>query len=157
MPAPAVPLYGRESMNPAVVFVAFTASWCGPCKALHADFGEHPAISFVDVEQQPALVRQHNVNSFPTIIAMVDGKEVGRKVGYNGKRDMERWMKKMSATDLVGSLRAAYQDPFSTEYDPRHLLDMAADAIERLNREVSLLVAECQAMKDRCVNPILED
>lgn len=55
-------------------------------------------------------------------------------------------------SDLVATLRAAYQDPFSTEYDPRHLLDVAADTIERLNREVSLLVAECQDLKDRCVN-----
>lgn len=55
--------------------------------------------------------------------------------------------------DLVALLRAAYADPFSTQHDPRRLLLLAAEEIERLNREVSILLAECQAMKDRCVNP----
>lgn len=32
------------------------------------------------------------------------------------------------------------------------LMDEAADVIDRLNREVSVLIAECQSMKDRLVN-----
>ena len=36
--------------------------------------------------------------------------------------------------------------------DWRARLEQAADEIERLNREVSALVAECQRMKDRLVN-----
>lgn len=32
------------------------------------------------------------------------------------------------------------------------LMDEAADTIDRQNREVSVLIAECQSMKDRLVN-----
>lgn len=58
----------------------------------------------------------------------------------------------MTTDELIAACRAAYEDPFATEYDPRHLLELAADSMERLNVEVSLLIAECQALKDRCVN-----
>lgn len=34
----------------------------------------------------------------------------------------------------------------------RPILTEAADQIDRLNKEVSVLIAECQAMKDRLVN-----
>lgn len=40
----------------------------------------------------------------------------------------------------------------STASATRFVLLQAADEIERLNREVSVLLAECQRMKDRLVN-----
>lgn len=36
--------------------------------------------------------------------------------------------------DIVALLRAAHADPFSTDFDPRHLLLLAAEEIERLRR-----------------------
>lgn len=120
----------------AIVFIAFTASWCAPCKALHRDFDQHPAFEFVDVDASPDRARQNGVKAMPTIVAMRGGKEVGRTVGYRGKRELEAWMKRMSQ-DLSAKLRAAYEKPFSTKHDPRHLLLLAADRIDRLQMVIA--------------------
>lgn len=57
--------------------------------------------------------------------------------------------------DLTERLRASITQ--ARAIDRSELLAEAADAIERLNKEVSILIAECQAMVDRCVNGPLVD
>ena len=79
-------------MDAAVVFLAFTATWCGPCQQLHRDFDGHRAVTFVDVDAEPEMARRHSVRRMPTIVAVADGREVARKVGYSGKKDLEKWM-----------------------------------------------------------------
>lgn len=116
----------------AIVFVAVTAAWCGPCQQLHRDFDGDGRIQFVDFDADRDFVKKNRVRNVPTIIAMRDGKEVSRKVGYRGKQDLEGWMKKVS-DGLSRRLRDAYADPFSTEHDPRALLMLAADEIDRLD------------------------
>lgn len=45
-------------------------------------------------------------------------------------------------SDLVQMLRAAYEDPFATEHDPRHLLLLAANAIEQQKEVIRNLILE---------------
>ena len=45
-------------------------------------------------------------------------------------------------SDLVQMLRAAYEDPFATEHDPRHLLLLAANAIEQQKEVIRNLLLE---------------
>lgn len=120
-------------MTPTIVFVVFTATWCGPCQQLHGDFAGHPLMTFVDVDQQPGLARQHNVRNFPTTIAMIDGKEVGRKVGYEGKKDMERWMSAMEK-DLPDSKIPwwdnEYEGTYSEDRDEGYPYDMGTKVQE---------------------------
>lgn len=80
-------------MTPAIVFIAITASWCPPCQQLHRDWDGQ--MQFIDVAQQPGVRERYGVRSLPTVIAMRDGQEIGRRVGYQGRREMERWMQSM--------------------------------------------------------------
>jgi len=49
--------------------------------------------------------------------------------------------------DLVSMLRAAYEDPFATEHDPRQLLLMAAARIERQAEVIRWLLKRLEAEK----------
>lgn len=78
-----------------VVFIAFTAQWCKPCQRLHRDFDGEQVINFFDAEQNSELAESYEVTGFPTIIALVDGQEVARTVGYNGKPELLGWMQRV--------------------------------------------------------------
>lgn len=80
-----------------VVFIAFTAQWCGPCKRLHRDFEGQGVITFYDVDENREAAENYEVTGFPTVIALVDGQEVARTVGYNNKADLSGWMDRVRA------------------------------------------------------------
>ena len=63
----------------------FSASWCGPCKALTmtiasaGDLGV--TITEMDVVEQLTLAAKYDIRSVPTMIMMEDGVELKRKTG----------------------------------------------------------------------------
>jgi thioredoxin-like negative regulator of GroEL len=78
-----------------IEFVIYSALWCGPCQQLHKDFDGHPEVVFVDVDKETERARDAGVKVVPTVIAMRDGREVGRRTGYRDKAALERWMERM--------------------------------------------------------------
>lgn len=76
----------------SIVFLAFTASWCGPCVEFKRDFADVQCIDIAEPENKE-IVEEYRVAGTPTIVAVdEDGKEVARTFGYHGKRRMQRWM-----------------------------------------------------------------
>ena len=64
----------------------FTASWCGPCKALAPTVqqlqSEGLNIQKVDIDNNQALSTQYSVRSVPTLIKIdQSGNEISRLVG----------------------------------------------------------------------------
>lgn len=83
-------------MNEAILFLAFTASWCAPCGEFKSDFAADPAVQVIDIDAEPEFARDYGVKSVPTVVAISrDNKEIGRTVGYHGKPAMQRWMARM--------------------------------------------------------------
>lgn len=83
-------------MTPALIFIAITSASCPPCQALHRDYGADPRIvQWIDAADPEA--RQYRVRNVPTVVAMRDGEEIGRHVGYQGREEMEAWMRSMEA------------------------------------------------------------
>lgn len=78
----------------AVVFLAFTMANCAPCKQFKDDFATQENVEIVDSASSPELVADYKIKSYPTIVALKDGVEVDRTVGYTGKWKMQRWMNK---------------------------------------------------------------
>lgn len=76
----------------AVVFIAFTATWCVHCKHLERDFSGDSSPQVMPVEENRELADSYEVTGYPTVIALVDGKEVARTVGYNSKAELQNWM-----------------------------------------------------------------
>lgn len=70
------------------VLLDFTATWCGPCKALKPII-EKVAQSHVgrlkvlqlDIDDSPETPSRFNIRGVPTVIMFKGGKEVARQVG----------------------------------------------------------------------------
>jgi len=65
----------------------FSAAWCGPCKmfkpivqAVSQELGTY--VNYVDVDQNPDLVKKHNISTVPTIVITdPSGNQVFRQSG----------------------------------------------------------------------------
>jgi thioredoxin 1 len=71
-----------------VVLADFSATWCGPCKAmapiverLAARFTGRAGVVKVDVDQAGELASAYGVRSVPTFLLFADGRVVERVVG----------------------------------------------------------------------------
>ncbi len=87
----------REDLDrtTGALLVEFGAAWCGICKAAQPDIAkalsEHPEVKHIKVADgrgQP-LGRSFGVKLWPTLIAMRDGREVGRVVRPSNRQAID--------------------------------------------------------------------
>jgi len=84
-----------------VVFLFFTADWCGPCISFLEVFRSvavkylRPGVFFgrVDVDRSFSLADRLGVQHIPTIIVLVDGTPVGTIVGRSSREKLEQFVK----------------------------------------------------------------
>ena len=72
------------------VLLDFTATWCGPCKAIAPMIDELAnetagtyKVAKLDIDEAPATAAKFGIRGVPTLLAFKDGKEVARHVGAN--------------------------------------------------------------------------
>lgn len=84
--------------SPRGKILVFTAKWCGVCKQvlpkLHDIDKSHPDIIFeyIDVDKSPEVAKEHGIEGVPTFVALHDGEEIDRTVGYRDDEMMEELM-----------------------------------------------------------------
>ncbi len=74
------------------VLVDFTASWCGPCRALAPiidqvadELGEEAVVGKVDIDESPVTAGKYGVRGVPTIMIFQNGEVKGQHVGLTTK------------------------------------------------------------------------
>lgn len=81
------------------VLLDFTATWCGPCKAIaplldqvKREKGEAIAIYKLDIDDNQDTPNQFSVQSIPTLLLFKNGKLVNRNVGALNKVKLDQFV-----------------------------------------------------------------
>ncbi len=138
----------REILEPSragCVLVRFTASWCGPCRQLAplmekavAEAGD-PRLRevVIDIDANPLIASQFQIQSVPTVYAVVNGQPVDGFIGARSASELKAFIQRQLAllppadgpTGVAPLVEAALRA--LEEGDAR----MAADALGALSRE----------------------
>lgn len=74
------------------VLVDFTATWCGPCKALAPivdkiadDFSGKVRVGKCDIDDSPSTAAKYGVRSVPTVMVFKNGEKIAQHVGLTNR------------------------------------------------------------------------
>ena len=70
------------------MLVDFTATWCGPCRALAPivekiadEFEGKVKVGKLDIDESPGVTAKYGIRSVPTILVFQGGQKKGQHVG----------------------------------------------------------------------------
>ena len=88
--------FEQEVVNSSVpVLVDFTATWCGPCKALApiidqiaGDLDGKVKVGKLDVDDSPVTAGKYGVRGVPTVMVFHKGQRAAQHVGLTTKQKL---------------------------------------------------------------------
>ncbi|KMT09491.1 hypothetical protein BVRB_6g129610 [Beta vulgaris subsp. vulgaris] len=93
----------KANESKKLMVVDFTASWCGPCRAIAPFLAElarkFPGVIFVkvDVDELKQVASDWAIEAMPTFMLLLEGKIVGKVVGAK-KDELQQAIEKHVAT-----------------------------------------------------------
>jgi thioredoxin 1 len=83
------------------VLVDFTATWCGPCKALtpvvekiaEENQGKYKVVK-VDIDDAPGTAQKYGIRGVPTVMVFKAGQKVDHHVGVTNKETLIKMLEK---------------------------------------------------------------
>jgi thioredoxin 1 len=87
----------KDLIASGVTLLDFSASWCGPCKALEPvieqlrqSYAGQAVIKKVDIDEHRDLAVQMGIQSVPTLVVFKDGQEKKRLIGAQSKEALQK-------------------------------------------------------------------
>jgi thioredoxin 1 len=83
------------------VLVDFTATWCGPCKALSPiveKIAEESAgkykVGKLDIDDAPGITQRYGIRGVPTVLVFKGGEKVDQHVGVTNRETLLKMLAK---------------------------------------------------------------
>lgn len=77
------------------VLVDFTATWCGPCKALAPivdkvadEFQGKVKVGKLDIDDAPGIATKYGIRSVPTVLVFKNGEKTAQNVGLTTREKL---------------------------------------------------------------------
>src|SRR5579859_3118025 len=77
------------------VLVDFSATWCGPCKALNPivekladEFAGKYKVGKIDIDESPTVTAKYGIRGVPTVLVFKGGEKSGQHVGVTNKETL---------------------------------------------------------------------
>jgi thioredoxin 1 len=78
-----------------LVMVDFTATWCGPCKALAPiidkladDYRDTVKVGKLDIDASPNIARKYGIRSVPTVMVFEGGQKKAMNAGLTTREKL---------------------------------------------------------------------
>ena len=145
-----------ERSRETPVVVDLWAEWCGPCRVLGPtlerladEYQGAFELAKLDVDANPDLARQFQVQGIPTVIAFKDGVPVARFTGALPESQIRAWLKEFVPSEadekaVAASTVAASGDPETAEGLFREAL-----ALDPVNEKAATGLTEILIASDR--------
>jgi thioredoxin 2 len=82
---------------PGVVLIDCWAPWCGPChmvspivEQIASEYAGRIKVGKIDIDQNPTIASQFQIQSIPTLLLFKNGKLVDRLIGALPKNEIEK-------------------------------------------------------------------
>ena len=103
--------FDRKIWQEKLTFVAFTASWCGPCRQMEPTLlrfeermGDRTDVIRIDIDDEHAepIIHRYNVGSVPTLMFFRRGEMLWRESGAVGYSHLVTVLEELEQYELEG-------------------------------------------------------
>ena len=92
-----------QSAESKTKILKFEAAWCGPCQQMKPIYSRvsrrmssDASFSSINIDRNRPMAEKYKVTRLPTIIAVKNGRVVGRKTGFLDEKRLTAFVKRHS-------------------------------------------------------------